>query len=296
MTPPGRDQAPPGEPVTGGDPAAVIDLRGVTVRRGGRTILGPIDWTVGTDERWVVIGPNGSGKTTLLSVAGLTLWPTTGTVDVLGARYGRIDSRELRRRIGAAGTAIESILRDDLTPVDLVMSALHAATEPWWHVYTDVDRVRARGAPRRLGLERGHGPSVRDAVRRRAAAGLDRPGADARPGPPAARRTGRESRPRRARDAGPRPRRARRQPATRGHRARHPPRRGDPAGLRPALVLADGGVVAAGRSTRSSATAHSAGRSGCRSSSSGATADMGPARATARSRHLPDMPTSHVGR
>ena len=29
----------------------------------------------------------------------------------------------------------------DLTPVTLVMTARHAATEPWWHVYTDDDRA-----------------------------------------------------------------------------------------------------------------------------------------------------------
>jgi iron complex transport system ATP-binding protein len=142
-----------------GDPeartsAAVIDARGVMVRRAGRTILGPLDWTVRPGERWVVIGPNGSGKTTLLSVVGLTLWPTAGTVEVLGARYGRVDSRELRRRIGAAGSAIESMLRDDLTPVDLVMTARHAATEPWWHEFSDQDRARARGLLFELGLDR----------------------------------------------------------------------------------------------------------------------------------------------
>ncbi len=49
----------------------IVDLAGVTVRRGGRTILGPVDWQVRSGERWVVLGPNGSGKTTLLSVAGL---------------------------------------------------------------------------------------------------------------------------------------------------------------------------------------------------------------------------------
>ena len=60
------------------------------------------------------MGPNGSGKTTLLSVAGMTLWPTAGTVEVLGSRYGKVDSRELRRRIGSAGSAVEAVLRDDL--------------------------------------------------------------------------------------------------------------------------------------------------------------------------------------
>ena len=99
-----------------------------------------------------MLGPNGSGKTTLLSTIGLELWPTAGTVVVLGARYGKVDSRELRRRIGTAGSAVEAALRPDLTPVTLVMTARHAATEPWWHVYTDDDRARARSLLEGLGL------------------------------------------------------------------------------------------------------------------------------------------------
>ena len=134
------------------EPPPIVEVRGLGVRRAGRSILGPLDWTVRAGERWVVLGPNGSGKTTLLSTIGLDLWPTAGTVDVLGARYGRVDSRELRRRIGTASSAVETALRPDLTPVTLVMTARHAATEPWWHVYTDDDRARARGLLEGLGL------------------------------------------------------------------------------------------------------------------------------------------------
>ena len=130
----------------------VVEVRELTVRRAGRTILGPLDLTIRDGERWVVLGPNGSGKTTLLSCIGLELWPTTGSVEVLGERYGRVDSRELRRRIGSAGSAIEGGLRSDLTPVTLVMTARHAATEPWWHVYSDADRERARALLDDLGL------------------------------------------------------------------------------------------------------------------------------------------------
>ena len=143
----------PDRPVSDTRPV-VVEVRGLVVRRGGRTILGPLDWSVHEGERWVVLGPNGSGKTTLLSTIGLELWPTAGTVEVLGARYGRVDSRELRRRIGAAGSAIEGVLRPDLSPVTLVMTARHAATEPWWHVYSDDDRARARRLLGRLGLGR----------------------------------------------------------------------------------------------------------------------------------------------
>ena len=38
----------------------LIDFRGVELRRGGRTLVGPIDWQVELDERWVIIGPNGA--------------------------------------------------------------------------------------------------------------------------------------------------------------------------------------------------------------------------------------------
>ena len=139
-------------PVGDGEPSTVVEVRDLMVRRGERVILGPLDWTIRTGERWVVIGPNGSGKTTLLSVIGLDLWPTAGRVDVLGARYGQVDSREIRRRIGVSGSAVEGTLRPDLTPITLVMTARHAATEPWWHVYTDEDRTRAMDLLVGLGL------------------------------------------------------------------------------------------------------------------------------------------------
>lgn len=132
--------------------APIAEVRDLAVRRSGRTILGPLELTIRAGERWAVIGPNGSGKTTLLAVLGLTLWPTEGRVDVLGGRFGRVDSRELRQRIGLASSAIEETFRDDLTPVDLVMTARYAATEPWWHAFTDADRGRASGLLDSVGL------------------------------------------------------------------------------------------------------------------------------------------------
>jgi iron complex transport system ATP-binding protein len=129
-----------------------IELAGVTVSRGGRTILGPLDWTVRPGERWAIVGPNGSGKTTLLQVVSLYLWPTAGTVDVLGGRFGRIDAREHRRRIGYAGSALEAEMDDALTPTQLVLSSRHAALAPWWHVYDDADRARTAALVERLGI------------------------------------------------------------------------------------------------------------------------------------------------
>jgi iron complex transport system ATP-binding protein len=131
--------------------ATILRLSGVAVRRSGRTILGPVDWSVEAGQRWVVIGPNGSGKTTLVHVASTYLWPTSGTVEVLGETIGRVDARELRRRIGYAGSGLESAFDPSLTALEVVVTARHAALGPWWHVFTDEDRARGRAWLERLG-------------------------------------------------------------------------------------------------------------------------------------------------
>jgi len=130
----------------------VIRLAGVSVRRAGRTILGPLEWTVGVGERWVVIGPNGSGKTTLVQVASTNLWPTTGSVEVLGSTIGRVDARELRRRVGYASAAQDPAFDPTLSARDVVMTARHGALALWWHAFDDADRARAETLLGRLGV------------------------------------------------------------------------------------------------------------------------------------------------
>jgi iron complex transport system ATP-binding protein len=132
--------------------APVVRLSNVSVRRGGRTILGPLDWTVAAGDRWVVIGPNGSGKTTLVQVASTNLWPTTGAVEVLGSTIGRVDARELRRRIGYASAIQEPAFDASLTARDVVMTARHGALAPWWHTFDVADRSRAERLLHQLGV------------------------------------------------------------------------------------------------------------------------------------------------
>jgi iron complex transport system ATP-binding protein len=129
--------------VSGSDPPAAIALGGVTVRREGVPVLSGIDWRVAFGERWVVLGPNGSGKTTLLQVAAARLWPTSGTVEVLGSRLGAVDVRALRPRIALVSGAVTRQLRSDLHARDVVVSGRHGALETWWNRYTPADWERA---------------------------------------------------------------------------------------------------------------------------------------------------------
>jgi iron complex transport system ATP-binding protein len=78
----------------------LIDIRDVSITRGGQTVLCGIDWCTLPGEHWFVMGNNGSGKTTLMEILMGYLWPQHGTVSVLGERYGQVYIQELRKRIG----------------------------------------------------------------------------------------------------------------------------------------------------------------------------------------------------
>ena len=86
-------------------------LTGVSVRYDGQVVLGPIDLRIDNGDRWVVLGPNGSGKTSLVRILSLYQYPSTGTVEVLGERWGRTDIRELRKRIALSSAAVADQLR-----------------------------------------------------------------------------------------------------------------------------------------------------------------------------------------
>ena len=130
----------------------VLDLEDVSLVRDGRALLDHVSWTVRAGERWVVLGRNGCGKTTLMRIASLYLHPSSGTVAVLGQTLGRTDVRTLRTRVGVASAAFADKLRPDLPARDVVMTAKHAALEPWWHTYDDADRARADELLDRMGV------------------------------------------------------------------------------------------------------------------------------------------------
>jgi iron complex transport system ATP-binding protein len=117
----------------------VISLSGVSVVRHGRPILQGIDWEVGPEDRWVVLGPNGSGKTTLLQVAGARLMPSLGTASVVGERIGRTDLRALRTRIALVSGATLRSMRPSLTAREVVVTGRDGALDPVWRRYCEED-------------------------------------------------------------------------------------------------------------------------------------------------------------
>ena len=133
--------------------ADVLDLRGVTVIRGGTPILDAVDWSVEDGDRWVVLGPNGAGKTTLLQVASTYLYPSRGVVHVLGERLGRVDVFEVRPRVGLASASLAERLPGDERVRDVVVTGAWAITGRWREHYEGTDEDRAADLLRQLGVE-----------------------------------------------------------------------------------------------------------------------------------------------
>ena len=146
------DDDVPEQPGTDPHADVVIEMRGVGVRRGSTHLLRDVTWSVELDERWVVLGPNGAGKTTLLQLAGAQLHPTTGRVDLLGQRRGRVDVFELRTRIGLASAALAGRLPGTERVEDLVVSAGYAVLGRWREEYQPADLGRAEQLLRQLGV------------------------------------------------------------------------------------------------------------------------------------------------
>ena len=100
----------------------IISLEHITLLRENRRILDNISFTVESGEHWALLGPNGSGKTTLLKVINGYLWPSDGTVRVLGDEYGHVDIREKRRHIGLVSSALFERIPHRDTLFDVVLS------------------------------------------------------------------------------------------------------------------------------------------------------------------------------
>ncbi|MDF3284846.1 ATP-binding cassette domain-containing protein [Gordonia sp. N1V] len=131
--------------------SAVLDASHIDVIRSSRALLHDVDLVVQPGEHWALLGPNGAGKSTLMAILGARSHPTTGVVDVLGKRLGRVDMRELRTQIGH----VDPRWRIDvpISAHDVVLTGLTNTPElDRRHDYTDDEHARADELLEMLGM------------------------------------------------------------------------------------------------------------------------------------------------
>lgn len=102
-------------------------MQGISWKRDGEWILKDITWQIKKGEHWSLIGLNGSGKTSLLNIINGYIWPTLGTISVLGKKFGTYPLNELRKKIGWVSSSIKEKLHTNDTAVEIVLSGKFAS-------------------------------------------------------------------------------------------------------------------------------------------------------------------------
>ena len=85
------------------DNAYAVELKGVSFKRGTRSIFNNVDIRIPRGKVTGIMGPSGSGKTTLLRLMGAQLRPSTGEVWVNGQnlpKLSRSDLFDARKQMG----------------------------------------------------------------------------------------------------------------------------------------------------------------------------------------------------
>ncbi|OME86825.1 molybdenum ABC transporter ATP-binding protein [Paenibacillus sp. FSL A5-0031] len=128
----------------------IIDIHNVSWEQNNNKILEQISWKVNEGEHWCLLGLNGSGKTTLLNMINGYIWPSEGSMAVLGKKFGEFDLRELRKSIGWVSTSLQQKLYGSETALKIVLSGKFA-TIGLYDQTDSADMIQAEELMRTLG-------------------------------------------------------------------------------------------------------------------------------------------------
>jgi len=106
---------------------ASIELRGVGLLRDSTWILRDVNWSVAAGRCVAIVGPNGGGKSTLARIIGCHLWPTEGSVKILGGEFGTANLPELRRSIRLVQPAGPYDIDSALTARQVVLTGFYSS-------------------------------------------------------------------------------------------------------------------------------------------------------------------------
>jgi len=101
-------------------------------------------------QHWAIIGLNGSGKTSLLNLVNGYIWPSRGSLSVLGKKFGEYDIRDLRKKIGWVSSSLQERFYADETAEEIVLSGKCATIGFYDRIYPE-DSRHVSGLLKRLG-------------------------------------------------------------------------------------------------------------------------------------------------
>lgn len=129
----------------------LLKTTGLNLRRGKKTLLRDLDWSINPGEHWVIMGPNGCGKTSLLRSLTGFLTPSSGDIQLLGNAYGEVDWREVRRGVAVVSASLHVHIPHGETALETVISGIYDQLD-FWGKSTPADARKARRLLRQLGV------------------------------------------------------------------------------------------------------------------------------------------------
>ena len=126
-------------------PPPLLELRNITVRRGGRDVLRDFSLMLAAGEHVAILGPNGCGKSTLIQLLTRELYPLCRP-DSRFALYGEETWNvfELRSLLGIVTNELMARAVRDISAMELVLTGYYSSLslEPY-HPVDDAMRAKA---------------------------------------------------------------------------------------------------------------------------------------------------------
>nr|WP_240680293.1 ATP-binding cassette domain-containing protein [Alloscardovia theropitheci] len=132
---------------------SIVTFRDVMFRRQRRTIIADVNIDIKQGEKWIIFGPNGIGKSTMISMMATRLFPSSGTVDILGNRLGKVNVFSYRQKIGLASNSLNRAFDPLEDPQDAIVSAVNGHVGNWHNEYTQEQYRKARELMSRYDIE-----------------------------------------------------------------------------------------------------------------------------------------------
>lgn len=132
---------------------SALSLHDVELRRFGRVIIQNVNLDVARGEKWILFGPNGIGKSSLISMMSTRSFPSSGHIDILGNRLGKVNVFSYRNRIGLSSAELSRAFPSNEDPLDVVVTALKSTTGRWKDTYSAEEYAHARALMRDFGIE-----------------------------------------------------------------------------------------------------------------------------------------------